>query len=76
MRGVRSYMGWTHIPDMDTNTSSAGDNPFAAPKQQPAGKVTLPTDEWLCRKMDGMNLILEDIRPGALKQGVCRETSL
>ena len=47
MGGVRSYMGWTHVPDMDTHTSSAEDNPFAAPKQQPAGKVsvTLPTDD-------------------------------
>ena len=70
---------------MDTNTSSAEDNPFAAPKQQPAGKVsvTLPTDGWLCRKMDGLNLkmdglnlTLKDIRPEALKQEVCRGTSL
>ena len=40
-------MGWTHIPDMDTHTSSVEDNPFAAPKQQPVGKicVNLPTDD-------------------------------
>ena len=38
MRGVRSYMCWTHIPDMDTHTSSAEDNPFAVPKQQPVSK--------------------------------------
>ena len=60
MRGVRSYMGWTHIPDIDANTSSAEDNPFAALKQQPVGKMSLnlPTDDWLCRKMDGLNLTL------------------
>ena len=47
MRGVCSYMGWTHIPESDANTSSADDNPFAAPKQQPVGKmsVNLPTDD-------------------------------
>ena len=60
MHGVCSYMGWTHIPDMDTHTSSAEKNPFAAAKQQPVGKVsvTLPTDNWLCRKIDGLNLTL------------------
>ena len=52
MRGVRSNMGWIHIPDIDTHTSRAEDNPFAAAKQKPVGKVsvTLPTDDWLCRK--------------------------
>ena len=39
MRGVRSYIGWTHIPDIDANVSSADDNPFAAPIQQLVGKV-------------------------------------
>ena len=34
-------MGWTHIPDMDTTTSSTDDNPFARPKTQPVGKVTV-----------------------------------
>ena len=60
MRGVHSYLGWTHIPDIDSNTSSADDNPFAAPKQQPVGKVgvNLPTDVWLSRKMDSLNLTL------------------
>ena len=29
---VRSYMGWTHISDIDSTASSAEDNPFAAPK--------------------------------------------
>ena len=52
-------MGWTHIPDMDTATSTS-DNPFAGPKTQPAGKVSvrMPTDEWLCRKMGKLNLTL------------------
>ena len=60
MRGVSSYMCWIHILDIDANTSSADDNPFAAPKQQPVGKVgvNLSTDDWLCREMDGLNLTL------------------
>ena len=31
--GIRSFMGWTCILDMDNSSSSADDNPFAAPKQ-------------------------------------------
>ena len=26
--GIRSYMGWIHIPDVDSAMSSAEDNPF------------------------------------------------
>ena len=54
MHGIHPYMGWTHIPDMDYAASSADDNSFAAPKQQPAGKISvnLPTDSWLCHKKD------------------------
>ena len=46
-------MGGTQILEVDSALSSSEDNPFAAPKQQPAGKtsVTLPTGDWLCRKM-------------------------
>ena len=60
VHGVRSYMSWTHILDIDSTASSAEDNPFAAPKQQPVGKVSVnfPTDDWLCRKMDSLNLTL------------------
>ena len=67
MCGVTSYMGWTHIPDIDV----AEDNPFAAPKQQPVGKVsvTLPTDDWLCRKMDGRNLTFTQGYPSASSEG-------
>ena len=60
MSGVRSFMGWTHIPEVDSALSSSEDNPFAAPKQQPTGQtsVNLPTDDWLCRKMDRLNVTL------------------
>ena len=52
MSGIRSFMGWTHIPEMDTTASRSEDNPFAGPKTQPTGKisVSMPTDEWLCSK--------------------------
>ena len=65
MRGIRSFMGWTHIPDMDTIASSSDDNPFAGPRLQTPGKVSvqLPTDEWLCQKLAKLNLTLTDGYP-------------
>ena len=65
MRGIRSYMGWTHIPDIDSNAGTSDDNPFAGPKLQTPGKVSvqLPTDEWLCRKLAKLNLTLTDGYP-------------
>ena len=58
MRGIRSYMGWTHIPDMDTTATTSDDNPFAGPQSQPTGKVSvkMPADEWLCKKMGKLNI--------------------
>ena len=32
MRGIRSYLGWTHILDVGSGTSMSDDNPFAGPK--------------------------------------------
>ena len=65
MRGIRSYMGWTDIPDIDTTTSTSDDNPFAGPRTQPTGKVSvkMPTDEWLCKKMGKLNLTLVEGYP-------------
>ena len=52
MRGIQSYMGWNHIPDIDSGATTPEDNPFAGPKLHTPGKVSvnLPTDEWLCKK--------------------------
>ena len=38
-RGIQSYMGWTHISDIDSSTATSDDNPFAGPKLQAPGKV-------------------------------------
>ena len=60
MRGIQSYMGWTHVPDIDSGTKTSDDNPFAGPKLQTPGKVSvnLPMDEWLCNKFSKLNLTL------------------
>ena len=60
MRGIRSYMSWNHIPDIDSGATTSEDNPFAGPKLHTPGKVSvkLPTDEWLCRKLSKLNITL------------------
>ena len=56
-------MGWIHIPD--TTAGSSDHNPFAGPRLQTPGKVSvqLPTYEWLCRKFAKLNLTLTDGYP-------------
>ena len=58
-------MGWKNIPDIDTPTSTADDNPFVRPKLQTVGKVlvNMPVDHWLCKKMDKLNVTLVDGYP-------------
>ena len=66
MRGIWSYMGWTHIPDIDASASTSYDNPFAGPKTQTPGKVSvqMPTVDWLCRKLNiKLNLTLVEGYP-------------
>ena len=33
MMGIRSFMGWSHVPDIDSSNPS-DDNPFAGPSSQ------------------------------------------
>ena len=60
MRGNRSFMGWTNIPEIDDTASTVDDNPFAGTKLQPAGKVSvhMPTDDWLYKKLNKLNVTL------------------
>ena len=60
MRGIRSFIGWTLIPDIHTTASTADDNPFAGLKLQPAKKVSvhMPTNNWLCKKLYQLDLTL------------------
>ena len=60
MRGIRSFMGWSHIPEMDSTASTSDDNPFAGPKTVTPSKVSvkMPTEDWLCRKLAKLNLTL------------------
>ena len=61
MRGVRSFMGWHKVPEFES-VSSSDDNPFAGSRVQPTGKVSvkLPVDDWLCKKMEKLNLTITE----------------
>ena len=64
MRGIRSFMGWTPVPDMDSSDPSEV-NPFAGPKAPVLSKVSLqmPMEEWLCKKLSKLNLTLVEGYP-------------
>ena len=59
MSGIRSFMGWTRVPDMDSS-NPLDDNPFAGPKAPVPNKVSvqMPMEEWLCKKLSKLNLTL------------------
>ena len=67
IRGVRSFMGWHHIPDNDNSAASMDDNPFAGSRVKRTCKVSvrLPVDEWLCRKMEKLNLTVAEGYPSS-----------
>ena len=64
MRGVRSFMGWHKVPEFES-VSSSDDNPFAGSRVQPTGKVSvkLLVDDWLCKKMEKLNLTITEGYP-------------
>ena len=41
MKGIRSYMGWSDIPDLNNTTTASDDNPFSGPKATTPGKVSV-----------------------------------
>ena len=80
MQGIRSYMGWTHIPKVDSSATTAEDNPFAGPKTVTPGKVSvkMPTEEWLCKKLSKLNLSLSEGYPsrGSEARGLAKDVFL
>ena len=60
VRGVRAFMGWSHIPDLEYSPTTLADNPWVGHRSQPVGKVSvlLPPEDWLCKKLENLNLVL------------------
>ena len=80
MQGIRSFMGWSHIPELDNTASTSDDNPFAGPKTVTPGKVSvkMPTEDWLCRKLAKLNLTLVEGYPsrGSEASGLAKDVFL
>ena len=60
VRGVRAFMGWSHIPDLEYSATTRADNPWIGHRSQPVGKVSvlLPPEDWLCKRLENLNLVL------------------
>ena len=58
-------MGWHHIPDYDNSAACMVDNPFAGSRLKTTGKVSvkLPVDEWLCKKLENLNVTIPEGYP-------------
>ena len=80
MQGIRSFMGWSHIPELENTASTSDDNPFAGPKTVTLGKVSvkMPTEDWLCRKLARLNLTLVEGYPsrGSEASGLAKDVFL
>ena len=65
LRGERSFMAWNDIPEFDSASSSQDDNPFTWSKASHTGKVSVkvPVDKWLCRKMEKLNITVQEGYP-------------
>ena len=63
--GVRLFMGLHQVPEFDSSPSSLDDNPFANTRTQHCGKVSVkvPVDEWLCPKMEKLNVTVQEVYP-------------
>ena len=60
VRGVRAFMGWSHIPHLQYTPATRVGNLWIGHRAQPVGKVSvlLPPEDWLCEKLENLNLVL------------------
>ena len=76
IRAIHPFMGWSHLPDIDSATNTSEDNPFAGPKTPVIGKVSvqMPTEDWLCKKLQKLNTTLVEATPPMVQRLVaCRK---
>ena len=75
LRGVRSFMGRKQVPEFES--SSLNEHLFVDTRTQPTSKVSekLPSDEWLCRKMEKLNITATEGYPShsSEKCGLARD---
>ena len=52
VRGVHAVMRWSHIPDLEYSPTTRADNPWIGHRS------VLPPEDWLCKKLENLNLVL------------------
>ena len=60
VRSVQSFMGWHHFPTFETDYAEPdkSNNPWKGknPKKPSRISVAMPPDDWLCQKLERLNL--------------------
>ena len=64
---VRSFMGWHHIPTFESDFSEPdkSNNPWKGnqPRKPTRISVAMPPDDWLCQKLERLNLTVTEGYP-------------
>ena len=67
VRSVRAFMGWHHIPAFETDFSELdkSNNPWKGknPRKPTRISVAMPPDDWLCQKLERLNLTVAEGYP-------------
>ena len=67
VRSVRAFMGWHHIPAFETDYSEPdkSNNPWKGknPRRPTRISVAMPPDDWLCQKLERLNLTVAEGYP-------------
>ena len=67
VRSVRSFIGWHHIPAFESDYSEPdkSNNPWKGkqPRKPTRISVAMPPDDWLCQKLERLNLNVADGYP-------------
>ena len=67
VRSVRAFMGWHHIPAFETDFSEPdkSNNPWKGknPRKPTRILVAMPPDDWLCQKLERLNLTVAEGYP-------------
>ena len=67
VRSVRAFMGWNFIPDFELENSDPdkSNNPWRGKNSKTNSKVSvaMPADDWLCQKLERINLTVAEGYP-------------
>ena len=67
VRSVRAFMGWNHIPTFESDFAEPdkSNNPWKGkqPRKPTRISVAMPPDDWLCQKLERLNLTIAEGYP-------------